>query len=293
MAGLKEIRSRIASVKTTMQVTSAMKMVSAAKLKKAQNSLLASRPYARKITELVSHLLFDEKAMTVSPYLQTVESCNKVLFVVVTSNRGLCGGFNSSVVKTTLDYIHDNYGRQMIEDNVDFITLGKQGAKLLKTRGFNSIEDYPAMVETPDYGAIENFSDKLNKLFLSKTYDHILFAFTKFVSSGTLSVCFEKFLPIEPEEKENNFPVNYIYEPDKFCILNDLIPKALKMHAYIMVTNSITSEHAARMQAMQQATDNANRLIKDLTIVYNKARQTAITTEILEITGGAEALNNG
>lgn len=293
MAGLKEIRSRIASVKTTMQVTSAMKMVSAAKLKKAQNTLLASRPYARKLTELVSHLLLDEQAREMFPYLQTHDRCNKVLFVVVTSNRGLCGGFNSTVVKSTIEYAHNHYGKQMIDENVDFITLGKQGNKLLKSRGFEAIENFPEMVENPDYHTIDIIAGKLTNFFLRETYDHIVFAYTKFVSAGTLSVCFEKYLPVEPVKQENNLHVNYLYEPDNIAILYDIIPKALQIHAYIMVLNSVTSEQAARMQAMQQATDNANRLIKDLTIVYNKARQTAITTEILEITGGAEALNNG
>lgn len=293
MAGLKEIRSRIASVKTTMQVTSAMKMVSAAKLKKSQNTLLSTRPYAQKLTELVSHLLRDEKAREMFPYLQTHDRCNNVLFIVATSNRGLCGGFNSSIVKSTIDYAHSNYGRQMLDNNVDFITLGKQGYKLLKSRGYAAIENYPEMVDNPDYNALDSLAGKLTNFYLRETYDHIIFVYTKFVSAGTLSITFEKYLPIEPVQQENNLHVSYLYEPDNIAILYDVIPKALQMHAYIMVLNSITSEHAARMQAMQQATDNANRLIKDLTIVYNKARQTAITTEILEITGGAEALKNG
>lgn len=287
MAGLKEIRGRINTVKTTMQVTSAMKMVSAAKLKKAQNVLLSSRPYANKLAEILAHLLSDEETRTKFPYLTDGEKSDNILFVIITSNRGLCGAFNSSLVKASVEKIKTEW----TDSNVDVISIGKQGGKLLKSRGFTPIASYDDLFEDLNFEAPGKITSGFTKDFLEGKYDQIVFAYTNFVSAGRLEITFENFLPVEPVAvDEDELYHDYIYDPDKESILYDLIPKSLQMHAYMVLLNSFTSEHAARMQAMQQATDNAQTLLRDLTLKYNKARQATITNEILEITGGAEAL---
>lgn len=291
MAGLKEIRGRIVTVKTTMQVTSAMKMVSAAKLVKAQNVLLSSRPYALKLTELLSHLLMEEETRENFPYLETkTRDTKNVLLVIVTSNRGLCGAFNSSIVKAAVEQINEKYKGK----NVDIISIGKSGGKLLKSRKLETLSQHNDIFNDLSFESLKELSVQFTEDYLNGKYDKIEFAYTNFVSAGRLEVTFENFLPLIPkEESEDTYTnINYIYEPGKKEILYDLIPKALQMHAYLVLLNSSTSEHAARMQAMQQATDNAKNLLRDLTLSYNKARQTAITNEILEITGGAEALKN-
>ena len=287
MAGLKEIRGRISTVKTTMQVTSAMKMVSAAKLKKAQNVLLSSRPYATKLQEILAHLLSDEETRMQFPYLKNNQKTDNVLLIIITSNRGLCGAFNSNLAKTAIEKMHTVYAGS----KTDVISIGKQGGKLLKTKGIKPIATHDDLFENLSFEALQDMSEKLTADFLNETYDQIVFAYTKFVSAGRLDVTFENFLPVEPDEVNgDSLNHDYIYEPDKEKILYNLIPKALQMHAYMVLLNSFTSEHAARMQAMQQATDNAHTLLRDLTLTYNKARQATITNEILEITGGAEAL---
>ncbi|MFC0876685.1 ATP synthase F1 subunit gamma [Saccharicrinis sp. FJH2] len=289
MAGLKEIRGRINTVKTTMQVTSAMKMVSAAKLKKAQNVLLSSRPYANKLEEILAHLLDDEETRTKFPYLVDEPKSDNILVIVVTSNRGLCGAFNSGLVKATLEHVRTEFPGS----SIDYISIGKQGSKLLKTRGIKPIETHDELFDDLTFESLNDLSKKITSDFLNDTYYQIIFAYTKFVSAGRLDVTFENFLPVEPEEiNGDTLNHDYIYEPNKEEILYDIIPKALQMHAYMVLLNSFTSEHAARMQAMQQATDNAQTLLRDLTLTYNKARQASITNEILEITGGAEALKN-
>ncbi|MFB6342898.1 ATP synthase F1 subunit gamma [Saccharicrinis sp. FJH62] len=289
MAGLKEIRGRINTVKTTMQVTSAMKMVSAAKLKKAQNVLLSSRPYANKLEEILAHLLDDEETRTKFPYLVDEPKSDNILVIVVTSNRGLCGAFNSGLVKATLEHVRTEFPGS----STDYISIGKQGSKLLKTRGIKPIETHDELFDDLTFESLNDLSKKITSDFLNGTYDQIIFVYTKFVSAGRLDVTFENFLPVEPEEiNGDTLNHDYIYEPNKEEILYDIIPKALQMHAYMVLLNSFTSEHAARMQAMQQATDNAQTLLRDLTLTYNKARQASITNEILEITGGAEALKN-
>ena len=288
MAGLKEIRSRINTVKTTMQVTSAMKMVSAAKLKKAQNELLRSRPYSEKLYELLAHLLNSEEVRDKVPYLKTQDS-EKLLFIVVTSNRGLCGAFNSGLVKAFQEAIKNEYAGK----EYDAIAIGKQGQKLMLTRKLNCISNYNDLYDNLTFNSVEELSTKFTNDFLNGTYKKIVLVYTNFVSAGTLRITFETFLPIEvPEEDETGNKHNYIYEPGKEALLLDLIPKALQMHFYMTILNSFTAEHAARMQSMNQATDNANSLLRDLTLMYNKARQATITNEILEITGGAEALKS-
>ena len=288
MANLKEIRNRITSIKSTMQITSAMKMVSAAKLKKAQDAITAMRPYSSKLTELLQNLSATLDSDTGSIYASEKE-VSKVLLVVVTSNRGLCGGFNSSIVKETISTIKTNYANV----DVDIFAIGKKGADVL-SKQYNVIATRNDIYDDLTFANVAEIAERLMHLFAEGTYDRIEIIYNQFKNAATQLPQVEQFLPIVPLENEqtSNTTSDYIFEPSKAEIVEALIPKSLKTQLYKALRDSFASEHGARMTAMHKATDNAKELRDDLLLTYNKARQAAITNEILEIVGGAEALNN-
>jgi F-type H+-transporting ATPase subunit gamma len=291
MANLKEIRNRISSIGSTMQITSAMKMVSAAKLKKAQDAITKMRPYANKLTELLQSL-----SATLEDDIENVYAeqriVSKVLIVAITSNRGLCGGFNSSVIKGSIKHIEDNYPGK----KVDILSIGKKGSDIL-SKNFTVIEKHNEIFDDLTFNNVEVIAESIMDLFAKGKYDKIELVYNRFKNAATQILTYEQFLPIEliegaEVEGKMNVSVDYIFEPNKTEIVLQLIPKSLKTQLYKAIRDSYASEHGARMTAMHKATDNATELRDDLKLTYNKARQAAITNEILEIVGGAEALNN-
>lgn len=286
MANLKEIRNRISSISSTMQITSAMKMVSAAKLKKAQDAITAMRPYADKLTELLQSLSASLDGDSGSKYSDNRE-VNKVLIIAITSNRGLAGAFNSNILKQCTILLEDTYdGKQ-----VDFVAIGKKANDFLGKRA-TVIANHSALYEDLTFDNTALIAEDLMEKFTSGDYDRIDIVYNKFKNAATQIIMTEQFLPIEPMEGAVVSNADYIFEPSKMEIVEQLIPKSLKTQLYKGIRDSFASEHGARMTAMHKATDNATDLRDQLKLTYNKARQAAITNEILEIVGGAEALNN-
>ncbi len=290
MAGLKEIRTRIASVKTTRQVTSAMKMVSAAKLKKAQDSILQIRPYANKLHDILTSLSASLDNVQESVYTDNRKP-DKVLIVLISSNRGLCGGFNTNISKKAIDLVKTKYNQQLQLGNVDFISIGKQGNKQMKHRGMHVVDNKDEIFNSLSFENVSVIAQNIMDSFSTGQYDRIELVYNQFKNAAVQIQTTEQFLPVEIKEEKNN-PTNYdfIYEPSKEVIIQELIPRSLKIQIYKALLDSNAAEHGARMTAMHQATDNATELLKDLTLQYNKARQATITGEILEIVSGAEAL---
>ncbi|MBT2160377.1 ATP synthase F1 subunit gamma [Zobellia barbeyronii] len=286
MANLKEIRNRIASVSSTMQITSAMKMVSAAKLKKAQDAITAMRPYADKLTELLQGLSASLDSDSGSVYADNRE-VNKVLVVAITSNRGLAGAFNSNILKQCTILINEKYaGKQ-----VDFVAVGKKANDFLVKKS-NVIANHSSVYDDLTFDNVSAIAEDLMEQFTLGNYDRIDIVYNKFKNAATQIIMNEQFLPIVPVEGAENLSSDYVFEPSKIEIIEHLIPKSLKTQLYKGIRDSFASEHGARMTAMHKATDNATDLRDQLKLSYNQARQAAITNEILEIVGGAEALNN-
>ena len=285
MANLKEIRNRIASVGSTMQITSAMKMVSAAKLKKAQDAITAMRPYSEKLTELLQNLSATLDSDSGSSFAQQRE-VNKVLVVAITSNRGLAGAFNTNIIKASKALKQETYtGKQ-----VDFITIGKKGNDIISKDG-NVIEFNAAIFDDLNFKASSAIAEMLMEKYQQGAYDKIVLVYNHFKNAATQIVMKEQFLPIlPPEQTQVTNSADYIFEPTKPEIVEGLIPKSLKTQLFKAIRDSVASEHGARMTAMHKATDNATEMRDALKLQYNKARQAAITNEILEIVGGAEAL---
>ncbi|MBP6072441.1 MAG: ATP synthase F1 subunit gamma [Flavobacterium sp.] len=284
MANLKEIRNRITSVSSTMQITSAMKMVSAAKLKKAQDAITAMRPYAEKLTELLQNLSSTLEGGVGSDFTAQ-RDIKKVLVVAVTSNRGLCGAFNTNVIKQ-VKVVTDSYpGKQ-----VDVFAIGKKGNDVLG-RTNKVIDNQSAIFDTLTFENVAAIADALTQKFVDGEYDKIEIVYNQFKNAATQIVQTEQFLPLAPIKSDVPASTgDYIFEPSKEEIVLTLIPKSLKTQLYKAIRDSFASEHGARMTAMHKATDNATDLRNQLKLTYNKARQAAITNEILEIVGGAEAL---
>ena len=286
MANLKEIRNRIASVSSTMQITSAMKMVSAAKLKKAQDAITAMRPYADKLTELLQSLSATLDADSGSKFSAQREVKN-VLIVSITSNRGLCGAFNSNIIKQTQHLINHVYA----ENNVSVVAIGKKANDAFAKQD-KVIANKSAVFDDLTFDNVAEIATMLMDKFVAGEFDKIELVYNRFKNAATQIVTTEQFLPIIPVEGEAQVNTDYIFEPSKVEIVEQLIPKSLKTQLYKGIRDSFASEHGARMTAMHKATDNATELRDQLKLTYNKARQAAITNEILEIVGGAEALNN-
>lgn len=286
MANLKELRSRITSVSSTMQITSAMKMVSAAKLNRAQDAITKMRPYSQKLTELLQSLSATLEGDTGSKYAEQRE-VNKVLIVAISSNRGLAGAFNTNIVKGVRQMAQNQYAGKEVE----LLTLGKKAADVLK-KAYTISKNNNAIYDTLDYAHVSEIAEDLMQLFLEEKYDEIVIIYNQFRNAATQVVTTEQFLPIQKFETVENVTLDYIFEPGKLEIVKDLIPKSLKMQLFKAMSDSLAAEHGARMTAMHKATDNATELRNALKLSYNKARQASITNEILEIVGGAEALNN-
>lgn len=288
MANLKEIRNRISSVSSTMQITSAMKMVSAAKLKRAQDAITAMRPYSEKLTELLQNLSATLDADAEGKYSEQRE-VNNVLIVAITSNRGLAGAFNTNVIKEVRHLVQEDFAGK----NVSVITLGKKGNDILK-KELKIAENNNNVLEDLTFANVEAIAERLMTAFTEGVYDRIVLVYNSFRNAATQVVLAEQFLPILPKEVEQQTggaEISYIFEPSKEEIIEELIPKSLKTQLFKALRDSVASEHGARMTAMHKATDNATELRDSLRLQYNKARQAAITNEILEIVGGAEALN--
>ena len=288
MANLKEIRNRITSVSSTMQITSAMKMVSAAKLKKAQDAIIAMRPYSEKLTELLQNLSATLEGDNGGVFAEQRE-VNKVLLVVITSNRGLCGAFNANVIKQIKNLQASYAGKQ-----VDVLAIGKKGNDALR-KSCTIIDNQSGIFDALTFENVADVAQMLMDRFAAGDYDRIELVYNHFKNAATQIVKTEQFLPLsqaEATEEVNNNANDYIFEPSKEEIVLSLIPLSLKTQLYKAIRDSFASEHGARMTAMHKATDNATELRNQLKLTYNKARQAAITGEILEIVGGAEALNN-
>ncbi|MCB0807570.1 MAG: ATP synthase F1 subunit gamma [Bacteroidales bacterium] len=294
MPSLKEVRTRITSVKSTQQITSAMKLVAASKLRKAQNAILQMRPYANKLKEILQNLSASLDVADQDNVYSQQRKQDKVLLIPVSSNRGLCGAFNSNVIKATLRTIDQKYKAQHKDGNLHLMTVGKKVTEYFSRRKYNIIESHDELFDDLNFENAGIIADKLMKLFATGKYDRIDIIYNQFKNAATQRLVVEQFLPVEPVEQSGQQAkapkVDYIFEPDKEEIVQDLIPKSLKIQFYKSILDSNAAEHGARMTAMHQATDNAQELLRDLSIAYNKARQAAITNEILEIVSGAEAL---
>lgn len=289
MANLKELRSRITSVSSTMQITSAMKMVSAAKLNRAQNAIIDMRPYAEKLNELLQSLSASLDDNSSSPFSNQREVKN-VLVVAISSNRGLAGAFNTNIVKRVRTLMDETYSN----NSVDIISIGKKAGDVLnKKREIRS--SYNEIYDNLSYDDVATIAEELMHLFESETYDKIELVYNSFKNAATQIVTTEQFLPIQPASNVEGDTISsdYIFEPNKAEIVEELIPKSLKIQLFKAIRDSVASEHGARMTAMHKATDNATDLRDDLKLSYNKARQASITNEILEIVAGAEALADG
>jgi F-type H+-transporting ATPase subunit gamma len=287
MANLKEIRNRITSVGSTMQITSAMKMVSAAKLKRAQDAITQMRPYANKLTELLvnlsSSLDTSEGGEFSSDRLQS-----KILLVAITSNRGLCGGFNANIIKKINLLVEEDYK----EAEVSILSIGKKSSEYFNNNNFSVVSTHDDVFSDLTYNSIASIASGIMEDYINQKFDKVVLVYNQFKNAATQNVMNEAYLPVESVDENESSIGDYIFEPEKKEIIEELIPKSLKTQLYKAVLDSHASEHGARMTAMHKATDNASELKKDLTLSYNKARQAAITAEILEIVGGAEALNS-
>lgn len=293
MASLKEIRERKASVASTRQITSAMKMVSAAKLKKAQDAIVQFRPYAEKLQEILASVGDSIKDDEENQFAVQRDK-ERILLVLVTSNRGLCGAFNSNAIKATITRALTLFDSQMMAHQVDFIAIGKKGADFLRKKGYNVIFDGSDLFDKMTFERVAEIANMIMGLFTDGEYDHVDVIYNRFKNAGTQILTEEQFLPIKvedlAEESGSTSNVDYIFEPSKEYIVKELIPRSLRLQFYKAILDSHASEHGARMTAMHKATDNATELLKELSLQFNKARQAAITNEILEIVGGAEAL---
>ena len=289
MANLKEIRTRIASVSSTQQITSAMKMVSASKLRKSQNAILKLRPYSAKMTEIIQNLCGSEKNEL--PLARQSKVLNNVMIVVLTSNKGLCSTFNSNVIKATNQRI-EYYKTANPDTKVYVKTFGKKGTDFFKKQN-NLIEyigDNDDIWDSLSFDNVSKESEVIVEEFLNKKYDKVEIIYNQFKNASTQILTYETFLPIVLEQSASNINNDYIFEPSKVEIINSIIPQSLKTQLFKCFLDSSASEHGARMTSMHKATDNATNLLKDLKLTYNKARQASITNEIIEICSGAEAL---
>jgi F-type H+-transporting ATPase subunit gamma len=289
MPSLKEVRSRIVSVNSTQQITKAMKMVSAAKLRRATEAIVQLRPYSQKLTEMIATVSANADVAKENPFTKVREVKN-VLVIVVTSDRGLCGAFNANVGKAAMNLVSEKYPTQTIE----ILAIGKKGSEFLTRRGFNVNNKFADIYTKLNFTNVRAAAEDAMKGFEEGTYDAVELIYNEFKNVATQILRADQLLPIVEKKDDTKIAkassVDYIFEPSEEEIINELIPKALKMQVYKAVLDSNASEHGARMTAMDKATENAGELLKDLKLQYNRSRQAAITKEILEIVGGAEAL---
>ena len=292
MANLKAIRIRITSFKSTRQITSAMKMVSAAKLRKAQDKIVRLRPYANKLHELLVNLSISLSDSEIENVYGRVSAPEKVLIVVITSNRGLCGAFNTNVINEARRVISEKYPDQFKKGNLKLLTIGKKGFDYFRRQKANMLPEQNNLFNDLTFENVSVIAENIMSSFRSLEFDRVELIYNQFKNAAVQNLTNEVFLPVEtvPSGKGNAAPADYIYEPDQEEIIKELIPKSLKIQFYKAVLDSFVAEHGARMTAMHKATDNATGMIRDLTLQYNKARQATITNQILEVVSGAEAL---
>ena len=297
MANLKEVRTRINSVNSTMQITSAMKMVSASKLRKSQSAITSLRPYASKLKEIMqdlsSSLLTSSESVYAKKHKDNAED-EKILIIPVASNKGLCGIFNGNIIRETIRFVNDECRIQLEKGNVDILCISKKVEEALKFKKITTIGNENSLLDNLSYDNILPFAERLMSDFSNEKYDRIIFIYNQFKNAGSQIMVHEQFLPIASEESNDDnhstSEIEYIFQPSKEEILKSLIPKSLKLQVYKILLDSFTSEHGARMVSMTKATDNASELLKELNRSYNKARQSTITNEIIEIVSGADAL---
>ena len=292
MANLKEVKTRISSVTSTQQITKAMKMVAAAKMRRAQDRIIQMRPYSKKLSAILANVSAGTVDDSIeSPY--TVErEIENILIVAITSDKGLCGAFNSNVFKAATAHINENYKSLWEQGKVAVMTIGKKSDDHFKRKGFNVVDNYADSFKNLSFDTVREAAEYAMTSFQEKKYDRVDIVYNEFKNVATQILNTEQFLPLEKVEKEegDSRNIDYIYEPDQKYIVEELIPTSLKIQLYKAVLESNASEHGARMTAMDKATENAGDLLKELRLTYNRTRQAAITKEILEIVGGAEAL---
>ena len=288
---LKEVRNRIKSVSSTQQITKAMKMVSAAKLRRAQDSIIQMRPYAQKLQEMLSNIVSGASSGVNLP-LAEERPVEKILFIPITSDRGLCGAYNSNVIKLTRQIIKEKYAAQEANGGVTILPLGKKGYEAFQRLGYNVIDRYWHVFADLSFDNVRNAAIYAQEAFLNKEFDKVEIVYSQFKNAGTQVFISEPYLPIPKVEnkEENTRKVDFIFEPSMETLLRDLMPKILNTQVYKAVLDANASEHGARMTAMDKASENANELLRNLKISYNRARQAAITTELTEIVSGAAAL---
>ena len=292
MANLKEVRTRIESVNSTKQITSAMKMVAASKLRKSQNAILALRPYAEKFSEILERLTANGQQSMVNGQQPTV---NRVLIIPLSSNKGLCGVFNANVIRETINLIKNEYQDLLDNNRLDILCIGSKVEEALKFKKYPVVGNENVLLDDLTYDNAASFAERLMKDFEDKKYDKIVFVYNQFKNAATQVLVTEQFLPVISQQSTDDSQqseVDYIYMPNKEDIFNVMLPKSLKMQVYKILLDSFASEQGARMISMTQATDNATELLKELNLSYNKARQSAITNELVEIVSGANALKN-
>ncbi|MBQ8223273.1 MAG: ATP synthase F1 subunit gamma [Bacteroidales bacterium] len=298
MANLKEVRTRIESVNSTKQITSAMKMVAASKLRKSQNTILALRPYAEKFSEIMRNISNGTDENITSVYAEE-RPLERVLIVPLSSNKGLCGVFNANVIRSTVNLINEEYKEFLDNKKLDILCVGSKVEESLKFKKMPVIGNENVLLDDLTYENAAHFAELLMNMFLERKYDRIIFVYNQFKNAATQILMTEQFLPISMGSEDStgagtgtSAGVEYIFQPNKEDIFNNMLPKSLKMQVYKMLLDSFASEQGARMLSMTQATDNATELLKELNLTYNKARQSAITNELVEIVSGAEALKN-
>ena len=292
MANLKEVRTRIESVNSTKQITSAMKMVAASKLRKSQNAILALRPYAEKFSEILERLTANGQQSMVNGQQPTV---NRVLIIPLSSNKGLCGVFNANVIRETINLIKNEYQDLLDNNRLDILCIGSKVEESLKFKKYPVVGNENVLLDDLTYDNAASFAERLMKDFEDKKYNKIVFVYNQFKNAATQVLVTEQFLPVISQQSTDDrqqSEVDYIYMPNKEDIFNVMLPKSLKMQVYKILLDSFASEQGARMISMTQATDNATELLKELNLSYNKARQSAITNELVEIVSGANALKN-
>ena len=291
MANLKEVRTRIESVNSTKQITSAMKMVAASKLRKSQNAIMALRPYAEKFSEMLALAQSADNAQQTSVFVENRE-VKRALVIPLSSNKGLCGVFNANIIRATVNIIKEKYQSFLDDNRLDILCIGSKVEEALKSRKYPVIENENALLDDLTYENAAAFAERLMNEFTENKYDEIVFVYNQFKNAATQTLVTEQFLPIRLQANDNGqqTDIDFIFQPGKEDILDTMLPKSLKMQVYKILLDSFASEQGARMISMTQATDNATELLKELNLTYNKARQSAITNELVEIVSGADAL---
>jgi F-type H+-transporting ATPase subunit gamma len=287
---LKEVRNRIKSVQSTQQITKAMKMVSAAKLRRAQDAITQMRPYAQKLQEMLGNIVSTSEG-DINVALAAERVVEKVLIIVVTSDRGLCGGYNSNLIKLAKQVISDKYAAQEAKGNVQILPIGKKGYEHFTKNGFKVVDKYWDIFSGLSFDKVQTAAQYAMEAFATKQIDAVELIYSEFKNAGTQIYVDEQFLPVKKIPKTSGKKADFIFEPSKETLITELMPKILNTQLFKAVLDANASEHGARMTAMDKASDNANELLKSLKISYNRARQAAITTELTEIVSGAAALN--